>query len=82
MAMMTEFFGRQDEGELVMDMLSGNGKEIAKGDLRDILEEAMGRQIGDKEMGEIMMKVFEADDGDTVSKKKILGLLANARARN
>ncbi len=42
---MIEYFRRQDEGELIMDMLSDNRKDIKQNVIKEILEEAMGREV-------------------------------------
>jgi hypothetical protein len=55
---MREFFSREEEAELVMEVLSEGGQEIAQKVVKEILEETLGREISDKEFTSIMLKIF------------------------
>lgn len=40
---MSDFFSKQDEAELVMDILSENKRELSSQVIREILEETLNR---------------------------------------
>ena len=60
-SLMIEFFSSQNEGELAMDMLSDNKKEMPARIVREVLEEAMSREVSEKELADILWKVFEVE---------------------